>query len=85
MRADVTLQLQLPVLTPQPDELVALGRRQAGNDRRRLGLAAALAADRLRHPVLDGLTQRLELAVEIGWIAADTDPINHLPPELGGV
>ncbi|CAO4141299.1 hypothetical protein LPLAFNJD_LOCUS905 [Methylorubrum aminovorans] len=84
-RADVTLQFQLPVLTPQPDKLVALGRRQAVDGRRRLGLAAALAAVSLRDPFLmvwrDGSNSR----AEIGWIAAGTDPIDHLPPELSRV
>jgi hypothetical protein len=55
------LQLQLSVLPPKPDELVTLGRRQAGIDHRRLGLGSAFAAVSLRDPVLDGLSRWLEL------------------------
>jgi len=55
------LQLQLPVLTPQPDEFVAIGRRQA-----RVGtwelLPTPLAAVDLGDSIPNGLARGFERA-----------------------
>lgn len=82
---DVTLQLQLPVLTPQPDEFVTLGRRQAQISRRWLGFPPALAAVGLRDPVADRLRGGLELARQISRITTGADQLDHLAAELGRV
>src|SRR4051812_38510472 len=84
-REDVTLQLQLPILTPQPDEFVTLGRRQAQISTRWLGFPPALAAVGLRDPVTDSLRGGLELAGQIIRITTGADQLDHLAAELGRV
>src|SRR3954454_10637070 len=84
-REDVTLQLQPPILTPQPDEFVTLGRRQAQISRRWLGFPPALAAGGLPDPVADSLRGGLELAGQIIRITTGADQLDHLAAELGRV
>ena len=84
-REDVTLQLQLPILTPQPDEFVTLGRRQAQISRRWLGFPPALAAVGLRHPVADSRRGGLERAGQIIRITTGADQLDHLAAELARV
>ena len=69
---------QLLVLTPQPGQLVALGRRQPIA----LLLPAALFPVRLRDPMADRLRRRLKLAGKVGRIAASADQLHHLATEL---
>ena len=65
---DVALLAQLPVLTPQAAQFLALHAAQTG-------LAAALIAIRLAHPVPDCLRCRLELTRQFLWRSARADLI----------
>jgi hypothetical protein len=79
------LQLQLTILPPEPDEFVALGRRQAGIGTWELPIPTPLATVDLGDPVPNSLARGFELASQIGGITAGPDQIDHLPAELGGV
>ena len=84
MREHIALLLQLSVRTQQTDEFVALGRRQVGIGRCRLGPLEAPAAVSLSAPVLDSPAVWFELAGEVGQIAAGADQLDHLATELAG-
>jgi hypothetical protein len=75
----------LSVLTPKPDEVVALGDRQARIGRRWLRLTPALAAIGLGHPVTDVLRGGLELASQIPRTTAGASQRADLSAELEGV
>src|ERR1700736_2391651 len=72
---DIALLAQLPVLTPQTGQLLALG---AG----RALLSAAFIAIGLSHPVPDRLGGRFELARQLLRCSPRSDQINHLSPEF---
>src|SRR6266481_4848354 len=72
---DIALLAQLPVLTPQTGQLLALG---AG----RAVLSAAFVAIGLSHPVPDRLGGRFELARQLLRCSPRSDQINHLSPEF---
>src|SRR5712671_3571773 len=72
---DIALLAQLPVLTPQTGQLLALG---AG----RAVLSAAFVAIGLTNPVPDRLGSRFELARQLLRCSPRSDQINHLSPEF---
>src|SRR3954453_18796281 len=81
-REDVALQAQLLVLTPQPGELLPLGRAQRSVGGRRRGALAPLAAIRRSNPVPDRLRGRLELTRQFLGRAPGPDQLDDLTPEL---
>src|SRR3974377_1162391 len=72
---DIALLTQLPVLTPQTGQLLALG---AG----RAVLSAAFIAIGPSHPIPDRLGGRFELAGQRFRCSPRSDQINHLSPEF---
>src|SRR6266404_2334422 len=75
---DIALLAQLPVLTPQTGQLLALG---AG----RAVLSAAFVAISLTNPVPDRLGSRFELTRQLLRCSPRSHQINHLAPEFRGI
>src|ERR1700736_3017284 len=72
---DIALLAQLPVLTPQTGQLLALGAGRAVR-------SAAFIAIGLTNPVPDRLGSRFELARQLLRCSPRSDQINHLSPEF---
>src|SRR6267143_5169350 len=72
---DIALLAQLPVLTPQTGQLLALGAGRAVP-------SAAFVAIGLTNPVPDRLGSRFELARQLLRCSPRSDQINHLSPEF---
>src|SRR5437016_11728689 len=72
---DIALLAQLPVLTPQTGQLLALGAGRAVR-------SAAFVAIGLTNPVPDRLGCRFELARQLLRCSPRSDQINHLSPEF---
>src|SRR6202023_4179115 len=72
---DIALLAQLPVLTPQTGQLLALGAGRAVR-------SAAFIAISRTNPVPDRLGGRFELARQLLRGSPRSDQINHLPPEF---
>src|SRR6266478_5474714 len=72
---DIALLAQLPVLSPQTGQLLAL-------DAGRAVRSAAFIAIGLTNPVPDRLGSRFELARQLLRCSPRSDQINHLSPEF---
>src|SRR6202012_1170354 len=72
---DIALLPQLPVLTPQARQFLALAARRSV-------LSPAFIAIGLTNPVPDRLRSRLELARQLLWRPSGADQFDHLSSEL---
>jgi len=74
----VALHLELPVLAPQPGELLALGRAQSLFAPGGLGAVGSRPA----HPVGDALRAYVKFARQLRGTATGLHQFDHLPAEF---